>query len=137
MNVSCIVVRIPVELKIACANVSGCGVSSFIDDDDNLNSLSPVLNFGLPRTFGSGIVKIPSTVPAGEVTNAFSSIAVLSIRERFPEVGTTVFAPSTTLNSIMFTLFFLGYLSCWKVANVDEELSNALPILLHLVFFTI
>ena len=55
MNVSCIVVRIPVELKIGCANVSGCGVSSFVDDDDNLNSLSPVLNFGLPRTFGLGL----------------------------------------------------------------------------------
>ena len=56
-------------------------VSLHLIDDDNLNNLSPVLNFGLPRTFGPGIVKIPSTVPAGEVTSASHQLQYCRLRK--------------------------------------------------------
>ena len=52
---SWIFLRIPVDEKIACAKVSGCGTCWLVEEEVSLNTLSPVLNFGLPATFGSGI----------------------------------------------------------------------------------
>ena len=67
---SWIVLKIPVEENNAWANVSGCGSVWFELEDVNLNSLSPVLNFGLPAVFGSGNWNKPLTSPPPSVINA-------------------------------------------------------------------
>ena len=53
---------------MACAKVSGEGTVTFVADDVSLNTLSPVLNCGLPATFGSGITKTPLISPLPSVT---------------------------------------------------------------------
>ena len=67
---SWIVLKIPVDEKRDCAKVSGSGLIIFEEEDVNLNSLSPVLNFGLPEVFGFGNANNPLTSPPPSVTIA-------------------------------------------------------------------
>ena len=71
-NVRCFVFRIPFEVNSVSPAVV-IPASPFVELDVNLNVLSPVLNLGLPIMFGSGIVKIPLTVPVASVTKAVAS----------------------------------------------------------------
>ena len=64
---SCTVLKIPVDENNACAKVSGSGTVSLVAEDVTLKSLSPVLNFGLPVTFGSGNSNSPSILPLPSV----------------------------------------------------------------------
>ena len=86
------VFKIPVAEYVDCENVSGSGFVAFVADDVSLNTLSPVLNLGLPLVFGFGIANTPDTKPLADVTR---------LPPNEPPVGVT--------NAVTFCLSKNGY----------------------------
>ena len=74
----------------------------FLELEVSLNCISPVLNCKLPAIFGSGIRKVPSTLPVASVINLLPAIGVAT-SEKDELVGVTC-ALTSTLSKNAYSL---------------------------------